>query len=273
MDKEKAFKKILVAFDNSESSRKAMQKACDIAEKFNSSITALFVTTDANKQFEDAKTFLEQFSTAKGIEVEIEEMKGGKVYEQVIKMEKSGAFQLILIGAHGKSGFIQSWIGSNAFRVVSSSNCPVITIQEHTSESTFKNIVVPLADSNTTRQKVPYAAVLAQALGATLHIFGVSKSDSNDAVNHVTAYVRQTERYFMERNIKYTVDSAFGVKVPEACIEHAKKVDAGLLLIMTETESAGVFMDSYSQQLVNTSPIPVMSIHSRDTMLTGAAGY
>jgi nucleotide-binding universal stress UspA family protein len=273
MDQEKAFKRILVAFDNSDSSRMAMQKACDIAEHFNSSITALFVTTENNKQFHDARSYLEQFSTAKGISVDIQETKGGKVYDQVIRMEKSGKFQLILIGAHGKSGWQPFWIGSNAFRVVSSSHCPVITIQENSSDKTFKNIVVPLADSGNTRQKVPYAAVIAKALGATIHIFGVSKSDSSDAVSHVTSYIRQTERYLMERNIRYTVDSKFSVKVPESCIEYAKKVDAGLLLIMTETESAGVFMDSYSQQLVNHSPIPVMSIHSRDTMLTGSSGY
>jgi len=273
MDPSKAFKKILVAFDNSDSSRKAMQQACDIAEKFNSSITALFVTTEKNKQFEDAKSYLEQFSTAKNLDVDIREVKGGKVYDQVIKLERSENYQLILIGAHGKSGWQPFWIGSNAFRVVSASNCPVITIQENSEDNTFKNIVVPLADSSTTRQKVPYAAVLAKALGATVHILGVSKSDSNDSKQHVTAYMRQTERYMMERDIKYTVETNFGVKVPDACIAHAQNVEAGLLLIMTETESAGVFMDSYSQQLVNTSPVPVMSIHSRDTMLSGAAGY
>jgi len=46
-----------------------------------------------------------------------------------------------------------------------------------------------------------------------------------------------------------------------------------LMLIMSETESTGLFMDSYSQQLVNLSNVPVMSIHTRDTRLAGAAGY
>ena len=45
------------------------------------------------------------------------------------------------------------------------------------------------------------------------------------------------------------------------------------MLIMTETESAGLFMGTYAQQLVNSSTFPVMSIHSRDTRLVGASGY
>ncbi len=272
MDRDKAFKKILVAFDNSESSKQAMQKACDIAEQFNSQITAVFVSGESDKSFEDAKSYLEQFSTAKGIPVEIIE-RSGKVYDQVIKLEKEEGFQLILIGAHGKKGWSPFWIGSNAFKVVSTSNCPVITIQDYATDTGIKDIVLPLMDSSTTRQKVTYAALLAKACGATVHILGVSKSKSKDAESHVKAYMRQTERYLMERDIKYTSELNLGTKVPEACVEHSKKVNAGLLMIMTETESAGYFMDSYSQQLVNTCPVPVMSVHSRDTMLSGAAGY
>ena len=55
--------------------------------------------------------------------------------------------------------------------------------------------------------------------------------------------------------------------------KYALEVNAGLMLIMTETEKAGILLDSYSKQLVNQSPIAVMSVHSRDTRLSGQAGY
>ena len=42
---------------------------------------------------------------------------------------------------------------------------------------------------------------------------------------------------------------------------------------MTDTESEGLFMDSYSQKLVYNSATPILSIHSRDTRLAGQAGY
>lgn len=267
-----AFKKILLAFDNSDSSRVALQKACDIASKFGSEITALFVNSGVSKNFADSKKFLEDFASSKDIELTLEERKG-KVYNEVIALEKAGDFELILIGTHGKSGWQPSWMGSNAFKVISSSHCPVISIQENVSNLDFSNILLPIADSTTTRQKVAYCTVLAKAFGATVHILGLSKSKSKSTVNRVSSYVRQTERYLAEQRVKYTVNSEFGVKVPEKCISYSKEVGAGLLLMMTETESAGYFMESYAQKLVNMSPIPVMSIHSRDTRLTGAAGY
>ena len=63
------------------------------------------------------------------------------------------------------------------------------------------------------------------------------------------------------------------MNVAESCISYGEEVNAGLMLIMTETESAGLFMGTYAQQLVNSSTLPVMSIHSRDTRLAGASGY
>ena len=69
---ESAFKKILLAFDNSEASRVALQKACDIAAKFESEITALFVSSGSmEEQFADAKKFLEDFSSSLGVDLKI----------------------------------------------------------------------------------------------------------------------------------------------------------------------------------------------------------
>ncbi len=267
-----AFNKILLAFDNSGASRVALQKACDIAGKFDSEITVLFVSSGKEQEFSDSKKFLEDFTSSKGINLSIVE-KTGKVYDEVIKLEKAGDYGLILVGAHGKSGWQPLWMGSNAFKVISSSNCPVISSQEKAGEIGFDQIVLPITNSSNTRQKVPYCALIAKAFNSTVHILATSKSKSNDTVNHVNSYLRQTERYLAEKDIKYTSETKFAVKVPETCIEYAKQVGAGLMLIMTDTESSGIFMDSYSQQLVNHSPVPIMTIHSRDTRLAGKSGY
>jgi nucleotide-binding universal stress UspA family protein len=269
---ENAFKQILLAFDNSDASRVALQKACDFASKFNSDVTALFVSGNTESSFENSKKFLEDFTTSKGIKFNIIEKKG-KVYDEVIKLEKQGDYALIVLGSHGKSGWQPFWVGSNAFKVISSSTCPVITVQEAASPLTLDHILLPIADSNSTRQKVPYCAEIARRFGATIHLFGVSKNSGKETMKNVNSYIRQTERYLAERDIKFTVNTDFGVKVPERILEYALEVKAGLVLIMTETESSGLFMDTYSQQLVNQSPVPIMSIHSRDTRLTGTAGY
>jgi D-arabinose 1-dehydrogenase-like Zn-dependent alcohol dehydrogenase len=137
----------------------------------------------------------------------------------------------------------------------------------------LNHILLPLLDSVTTRQKVSYCIQLAKAFGSTVHILGISKSSSSETKKHVSSYVKQTINYLSKKGIKNTHEEKYGVNVAESCISYGEEVNAGLMLIMTETESAGLFMGTYAQQLVNSSTLPVMSIHSRDTRLAGASGY
>ncbi|PCJ66329.1 MAG: hypothetical protein COA58_06015 [Bacteroidetes bacterium] len=266
-----AFDKILLAYDNSDAAKAALQSAYGVAKNFNSHITAL-VVSGKDTDMESSKNALNAFMSENQVDMEIIE-RNGEVYDEVIKLEKERDYGLILLGSHGSSGWRKLWMGSNAFKVISSSTCPVISVTEKASSPELKHILLPLADSRNTRQKVPYCIEIAKAFDATVHIIGVSKSSSTETQKHVNSYVHQTENYLTERGVKCTSKTEFGVSVAETCITYAEEVNAGLMLIMTETESAGLFMDSYSQQLVNHSSVPVMSIHSRDTRLTGAAGY
>ena len=266
-----SFENILLAFDNSNASKIALQKTCDFASKFNSKITALFVSSEGSLYFANSKKYLVDFTSSKNLTLEIIEVTG-KIYDEVIKREKTGKYSLILLGSHITSG-TKPFLRMGAFKVINNSICPVITFREESQVLDLQNILVPLADFRGTRQKVPYCAELAKAFGSTVHIYGVSKHKSGGTTTRINSYIRQTERYLAERGIKYTVSSDFGVDVPRNLISYGEEIKAGLLVIMTESESAGLFKSSYSQQLVKGSTIPVMSINSKDTRLAGASGY
>lgn len=266
-----AFNKILVAYDGSDSSKSAMQSAYGIAQKFNSEVTAL-VVPETTTDMELCASYLLKFAETKHLKLEIIQRKG-RVYDEVIQLEKEHDFSLILIGTHGTSGWKSNWMGSNAYKVISSSNCPVISVQENKSSPELNHILLPLVNSITTRQKVSYCLKLANAFGATVHVLGTSKNSSSETQKHVHSYVNQTVNYLNQKGVQCTQEEKYGVNVPETCIAYGEEVNAGLMLIMTETESSGFFMGSYAQQLVNSSTIPVMSIHSRDTRLMGASGY
>jgi nucleotide-binding universal stress UspA family protein len=268
---DKAFKKILVAYDNSSAAKSSLQSAVGVSLRFGSSITVVVVDDDGIDKTESL-AFLNDFSAKARVPLEIKEL-AGSVFEEVLKLEKEGNYDLILQGSHGSNGWKSTLMGSNAFKVVIGSDCPVISVTEAASSPELKNIILPLADSRSTRQKVPYCIELAKAFGATIHILGISKDSGSETKKRVRSYVLQTERYLLERGIPCTTKEEYGVKVPEACVEYGEEMNAGLMLMMTETESAGIFMGTYAQQMVNNSTIPIMTIHSRDTKLAGAAGY
>jgi len=268
---EKAFGKILLAFDDSEAAMAALQSAYGLSLKFQSQITVL-VVSGKDTNLEESRKTLDQFARDKSLSMNVLE-KEGALYDELIKLGKEGDYDVILIGSHGSSGWRKFWKGSNAFKVISTSTCPVISVTAKASSPELKNILLPIADSRNTRQKVPYCIALAKEFGSTVHIVGISKSRSKEVDKKVSSYVNQTANYLAEKGIKYTTKINLGVDVAKGCIAYAEEVEAGLILIMSETESSGLFRDSYSQQLVNHSTVPVMSIHTRDTRLAGAAGY
>lgn len=269
---EKAFKKILVAYDNSIAAKSALQSALGVSRKFDSSITALIVADESNEGTRESLNFINSFSKEEGVEINIVQRKGS-MPDEVLKLEKGGEYKLILQGSRGTSGWTGIFGGTNAFKVVSGSVCPVISVTEAASSPDLKNILLPLADSRSTRQKVPYAIEMAKAFGAAVHILGVSKGTNDETKKAVRSYMIQTERYLQERGITCTKREEFGVNVSKTCIRYGEELKAGLMLIMTETESAGIFSETYVQKLIKNSTIPVMSIHSKDTRLAGASGY
>jgi nucleotide-binding universal stress UspA family protein len=268
---EKAFSKILIAFDNSDAAMAALQSAYGVSLKLGSKITAVVVSgNDADT--EASKKVIGDFAAERKIDIAIEE-RSGSVPDVMDKMEKEGDFELILIGSHGTSGWKKFLVGSNAFKVVTHSTCPVITVTAKASSPELNNILLPISDSRNTRQKIPYCIEMAKAFGATVHILGASKSTNDETKRKVNSYVHQAEQFLTEKGVKCTTKTEFGEKVAETCIAYGEAMNVGLMVIMAETESSGIFMDSYSEQLVNKSTVPVMCIHAKDTRLAGAAGY
>jgi len=268
---EKIFKRILVGFDNSLSAQVALEKAVDAAERFNSKVYAIYVNKD-RKQLDVVQKAVQDIATKRNIEIDFIE-KQGKVYKEINIMERELGIDLIIVGAHGSDGWQPFWIGSNAYRIVSASNCPVITIQETSTMDVLEDILVPVDDSNETRQKIPYVALMAKAFNAKVHLYAVTGGKSQEVESRLRAYVKQAEEYMKERFIDTTSHFDFGVNIPKSVLEYSKEVRAGLIIMMTETESAGFIMGSYAQQIINNSLVPVMSVHSRDLRVTGATGY
>jgi nucleotide-binding universal stress UspA family protein len=269
---ETSFDNILLATDSQAASLYAIQRTCDLAIKFESEITALFVAGKDEKGFEDLIKFIKGYTSSKGIKLEIINKKGN-LYTETIKQLKQENFSLVVLGTNEHSVRIK-WGSSEVFRVIKNSNCPVILYCGRTEITSLKEIVLPISDASNTRQKVPYCAELAKAFGSTVHIYGISKKDSKETQKTVGSYIRQTERYLSERGIKYSVDSKYGVKESRAIIAYSEQVRAGLVVTMTDTtDSAGIFRKSNAERLVYQSDVPIMWVHSKDTRLAGASGY
>lgn len=193
----------------------------------------------------------------------------GKVYREIIDEAKEMESLCIVMGTHGASGFEQFWIGSNANKLISAAQCPVITLRAGIkADVEMKCIVMPIDSTLDTRQKLPFTAYLAQIFEAEIYVLAIYASKFKAIRKQVDEYVDQVCEYLEEEGITYHRDSLQADNITTSTIDYAKKVRANLISIMTEQETSpfNLLVGPYAQQMVNNSPFPVLSINPFQTM-------
>ena len=78
--------------------------------------------------------------------------------------------------------------------------------------------------------------------------------------------VSKVKKYLDDKGISYIVDSINSENLAADIIQHARMVDADLIAIMTDVQNQAnsILLGPFAQQLVNNSPVPVLTIHPKN---------
>jgi nucleotide-binding universal stress UspA family protein len=138
-------KKILVATDASEYSRRALKTALELARKFNSEVELLFVMhlplvyDSSVNSYIIAPEQIEQESnvalktTIDGLDISdvplSKKKLQGKPAPVILKEAEEGEFDLIVLGSHGYSAIAGSLLGSVSQHVLHKAKCSVLIVK------------------------------------------------------------------------------------------------------------------------------------------------
>jgi nucleotide-binding universal stress UspA family protein len=276
-------KQILVAIDFSKTSINALAYGIHLANKAGADVQMVWVdnTTSDEVVFEGfaheernekvalLKDLQEKYSKSlKGGKLDFKTRKG-KVYLEIALQAKSSSADLIITGTHGVSGFEEFWIGSNAYRIVTNAPCPVITLRHDAKIADIGKIVIPIDSSQETRQKIPIAAQVAQLCNSEIHILSLYSTPLKSVQKRVDNYAMHVAEYCEERKIRHVSIKKESENITRTTIDYAEGVGADLIAIMTEQETttANIFLGPYAQQMVNHSPVPVLSMRAKDLIV------
>ncbi len=186
----------------------------------------------------------------------------GKIAYEVMQIAKDENIDLIVMGTHGASGFEEMLIGSNAHKVVSLAPCPVITVQEHAKKLGFTNIVLPIDRTLHSREKVQTAIDLANIYQSKVHIVGLLDENDEEENKKLQIVLDQVQHALEKASIIFSRHTVRGNHLAAEALKYGKSVDADLIMIMTDHESAltGLFLGPLAKQIVNHSRIPVLSL-------------
>ena len=274
-------KNILVGIDFSKVSLHALEYAISLANITKADITMLWV--DKQPDSENSYIHAEQTDFKDEASQSIAEIlenytpylkcgklhykiRKGKAYNEIAIQAKLSKSSLIVTGTHGRVGYDEYWIGNDAFRVVTSAPCPVITIHpNYKSDNNFGHILLPIDTTTYTMQKVPLIVDLAVLLGSEIHILGLNGTGLVSLQKKVDDNVRKVEQMLLDQKIAFTTEMIKNTNITQTILSYADKIGVGLISIMTEQEpsESSIMMGPQAQHIISMSEVPVLSIQPR----------
>jgi nucleotide-binding universal stress UspA family protein len=203
----------------------------------------------------------------------------GHVTSEIIAMAEETKSTMVVMGTHGKDSENGFFLGSNAYRVLTKSDMPVMTVQVAADRLGFQNILVPIDTSDHSRQKVDSAIFMADKFAAHLHVIGILHTHSKGEENYkfkMETIMEQIKKMAAKKKVICTTDVQFADNRAKKTLAYAKKVKADLIISMTDqnAEFSSIVLGNYIHQLTNESKIPVLCIppELRPDMMSDAIG-
>jgi nucleotide-binding universal stress UspA family protein len=281
-----SIKKILVPTDFSEISLEALDYAAMIAGEAGAEIILLHVfesymqntMLDMRVDFTEIieKGIQEKFKDIKmqnrnlaGIQIH-SKVVVGKIHKEIERIVMEEKFPLIVMGTHGVSGVTNIGkfiLGSNAYRTIQNAPCPIITLREKPFRRQIKNIVLPIDSTPESAKKIDIAIRWAKFFNAKISLLAITAffEELFVDVKDVTDKVREAESMITKEGIAVDAKIIRHHAPSDSVLEHANRIGADLVLIITGQESqlSEMLLGSSARNIISESHVPVLSVNIR----------
>lgn len=269
--------KILVPTDFSEQAENALRVAAILARKHDAEIyllhmmeipmqhadpgsarsdipEAIFFMKLAHKKFED----LMRSDFLDGVTVH-ETLKADLSFNEIKEACNEFGVDLIVMGSHGATGLKEMFVGSNAEKVVRSSEVPVLVIKNRHKTFEVADFVFASDFKNDSKATYRQAIKFVETFGSRIHLLMV-----NTANNFLTTHEAKTRiKDFIsgEHYSNYTISILNDNSVESGILSFSKEINADLIGISTHGRQgiAHFFNSSISEDLVNHAKRPVIT--------------
>jgi nucleotide-binding universal stress UspA family protein len=186
----------------------------------------------------------------------------GKVHVKIKERAKDLKASLIIMGKSDSEDNQAFHLGSNANHIIANAQVPVLTVctARHMG---YDPILLPLDLSKEIEVKLLKAVEIARMLGSAVFVFSVVQSDGASLKPDYQKRLQEIRQLFDAEGVPCKVDVTVSENsVTDAILMQARKIDAGLIMMMTQQEKGytDLFIGSTAQQVISESEYPVLSI-------------
>ncbi len=186
----------------------------------------------------------------------------GNIASEIVSISEETKAGLIIMGTHGKDSTNDLFLGSNAYRVLTKSGIPVMTVQQGADKLGFSKIVLPIDMTTHSRQKVDSAIYMADKFASHIYVLGLlGKNEETDNYS-IEVIIEQVKKLGAKKNIEVSGEIKISDNHAKTTLDYCKKIKADLLMIMIDEngEFSRVVLGTTVQHTINESKIPVLCI-------------
>lgn len=267
---------VLAPVDLSEGSLNALETAVSIAKKHDANLRILHIDENNFHAMDDGNhsylnnninsvdvinALVGAIQHKHGIKPSVI-MEEGNVADTVIKTSLLHPTDLIVMGAHGASGYRDSFIGSNTYNVIKHATCPVLSIPAKRKVNGLTKILFPIRP--VTGALMPYEIVsrftnpdtVMEVLGLTyLMIIETAGSVLDTIVGEIKDQLQKD---------KVTAKSLLieGQSIADEIVRYANKTNPDLVVVTSalDVTSKARYVGPHAQKIIHCSKVPVLSI-------------
>ncbi len=282
---------ILVPTDFSETANRALEVAVQLTKKYNSKLillhmleipehllphvsltndvsamqnthtgdlpTGFFYMKLAQKRFAE----IAELPFMKGVNYE-ENVQNHNNFKGIIDSAHKYGADLIVMGSHGNTGFMEMFVGSNTEKVVRTSDIPVLVIKSKHLNFDVKNFVFATSWEKESKQSLVDAYRLSKKLGATMNIVYIN-TPVNTTLNDIDV-AEKIRNLLSDTEVPadtVTASLYSDTSIEEGILNYCDKVNADLIGVTTHGRSglAHFFNNSISEGIANHADIPVVT--------------
>lgn len=270
-------KKILVPTDFSTEAENAVKVAAQLAKKHDCEILllnvldlpitqlnagstpadlpeAVYFMKLAHKQFETvtSKPYLENVTVTEMVDFH-------DINTGILEITKKHNIDLIVMGSHGSSGLKEMFIGSNAEKLVRTSDIPVLVIKNEHLDFNIEAFVFASDFENDNKETYKQAIKIAEIFNAKIHLLMVNTV--SNFTTTASAKVKIQEFILGTNFTNYTTNIYNDETVEKGILNFSHIIDADLIGISTHGRQgiAHFFNGSLSEDIVNHANRPVIT--------------
>jgi len=273
--------KILVPLDFSPESLNALQTAIAISKRQLAAITLIHVIENnyalfppeagavnnvlLPKMLKDSKDSLNKLSKLIRLEHDLvvnNITRSGNPADEICYWAAGKKYDLIVMGTHGASGLKEFLIGSNAYRVVKNSSCPVLTIPGINEWLDFKKILFPIRLVPNALDKYHMIRPIIRKNGSSLKITGMVKKGSHVDFIEINTLINTIKSKMEEDGVacKSEIYNCDDISKKVLAVSDEEQSDMIVITATLDNSIRDFFMGPYTQDIVNHSKVPVLSI-------------